>query len=133
MRRTLPLVATLLFTLSGLAPATAQTTAPLTLAQVMADPDWIGAPVEQAWWSWDGQRAYYLLKRDGANIRDTYVQSIAGGTAMRLEDAARALADAAQPVFDTPRARMAFVRNGDVFVRDLRSGALTQLTRSEDE
>jgi hypothetical protein len=25
---------------------------------------------------------------------------------------------------------MAFVRNGDVFVRDLRSGALTQLTRS---
>ena len=26
---------------------------------------------------------------------------------------------------------MAFVRNGDVFVRDLRSGALTQLTRSD--
>ena len=28
---------------------------------------------------------------------------------------------------------MAFVRNGDVFVRDLRSGALTQVTRSNDE
>jgi len=133
MRRTLPLVATLLFTLAGLAPATAQTTTPLTLAQVMADPDWIGAPVEQAWWSWDGQHAYYVLKRDGASIRDTYVQPIAGGTATRLEGATRAQADAAQPVFDAPRARMAFVRNGDVFVRDLRSGALTQLTRSEDD
>ena len=28
------------------------------------------------------------------------------------------------PVFDAQRTRMAFVRNGDVFVRDLRSGAL---------
>ena len=28
---------------------------------------------------------------------------------------------------------MAFVRNGDVFVRDLRSGALTQVTRSNDD
>ena len=28
---------------------------------------------------------------------------------------------------------MAFVRNGDVFVRDLGTGALTQLTRSNDE
>ena len=39
--------------------------------------------------------------------------------------------DAAQPEFDAQRTRMAFVRNGDVFVRDLRSGALTQVTRSD--
>ncbi|MFD0738750.1 prolyl oligopeptidase family serine peptidase [Lysobacter koreensis] len=104
---------------------------PLTLQQVMADPDWIGPPVEQAWWSWDGQRAFYTLKRDGATIRDTYQQPIAGGVAAKLDGAARADIDAAQPVYDTPRTRMAFVRNGDVFVRDLRSGALTQVTRSE--
>ena len=28
---------------------------------------------------------------------------------------------------------MAFVRNGDMFVRDLRSGALTQITRSNED
>ena len=28
---------------------------------------------------------------------------------------------------------MAFARNGDIFVRDLRSGALTQITRSNDD
>ncbi|MEO6364736.1 MAG: S9 family peptidase, partial [Luteimonas sp.] len=46
------------------------------------------------------------------------------------DGAARADLDAAQPVFDVQRTRMAFVRNGDVFVRDLRSGALTQFTRT---
>src|SRR5690606_29026108 len=34
--------------------------------------------------------------------------------------------------YDATRSRMAFVRNGDVFVRDLRNGALTQVTRTEE-
>ncbi|GAB3382369.1 prolyl oligopeptidase family serine peptidase [Lysobacter fragariae] len=110
--------------------ASAQTT-PLTLDQAMADPDWIGPPVEQAWWSWDSRHVQYQLKREGAAIRDTWRQGIDGGTAQRVEGTARADLDAAQPVFDAQRTHMAFVRNGDVFVRDLRSGALTQVTRTQ--
>ena len=128
MRRLLPFAA-VLFACS----AAAQTAAPLTLEQVMADPDWIGAPVEDAWWAWDGQRVQYQLKRDGATIRDTFQQSIDGGAATRIDGAARADLDASNPVYDAQHARMAFVRNGDIFVRDLRSGALTQVTRSNDD
>jgi hypothetical protein len=124
---------TLPFALFLLLPAAvaAQATPPLTLEQVMADPDWIGPPVEQAWWSWDGKQVQYLLKRDGATIRDTYRQAIEGGTASRVDGTARAELDAANPAFDAQHTRMAFVRNGDVFVRDLRSGALTQVTRTD--
>ena len=128
MRRWLPLAAALFATLAQAQPAT-----PLTLEQVMADPDWIGPSVEDAWWSWDGQRALYQLKRDGATIRDTFAQPIDGGAAARVDDAARATLDASNPVYDAQRTRMAFVRNGDVFVRDLRSGALVQVTRSNDD
>jgi hypothetical protein len=136
MHRSLPLAVLLLATLppavfaqdTPAAPATA-----LTLQQVMADPDWIGPPVEDAWWAWDGRRVQYARKRDGATIRDTWQQTIDGGAAARVDGAARADLDAADPVYDTQRARMAFVRNGDVFVRDLRSGALTQVTRSNDD
>ncbi len=119
----------------------ARAQAPLTLEQIMADPDWIGAPVEDAWWAWDGQRVQYQLKRDGATIRDTYQQAIEacpepcrGGNASgsRVDGAARADLDGSNPVYDAPRARMAFVRNGDVFVRQLQNGALTQITRSND-
>ena len=113
------------------AAVSAQPAQPLTLEQVMADPDWIGPPVEAAWWAWDGKRIYYPLKRDGSQLRDLYVQDAAGGEAALVDGPSRASVDGAEPVYDPQRSRMAFVRNGDVFVRDLRNGSLSQLTRSE--
>ncbi|MDH7452323.1 prolyl oligopeptidase family serine peptidase [Luteimonas composti] len=130
MHRSIPLLSCL-FLSAFAALAQAQPAQPLTLDRIMDDPDWIGPPVEQAWWSWDGRQAYYLLKRDGSGIRDIHVQDIAGGASQVVDGASRAGIDAAQPVLDPQRTRMAFVRNGDVFVRDLRNGALTQLTRTE--
>ncbi|MHC9083402.1 S9 family peptidase [Luteimonas sp. RIT-PG2_3] len=122
----------LLSLLLATAAASAQPAQPLTLDRIMADPDWIGPAVEQAWWSWDGQRAYYTLKREGASIRDIHALDVTGNaTPVRLDGAARGDIDAAQPQLDPQRTRMAFVRNGDVFVRDLRNGALSQLTRTE--
>lgn len=105
----------------------------VSLTEAMADPDWIGPPVEQAWWAWDGKRVQYQLKREGSAIRDTWQQPIEGGGAAKIDGAARADLDAARAAIDAPRQRMAFVRNGDVFVRDLRSGALTQVTRSNED
>ena len=109
------------------APAPAST--PITLAQAMEDPDWIGPPVERAWWRWDGQAAQYLLKREGATIRDTWEVPVAGGVPRKVEDGARAQLDTARTLFDAGNSRTAFVRDGNVFVRDLRSGALVQLSR----
>ncbi|MEA9581489.1 prolyl oligopeptidase family serine peptidase [Xanthomonas nasturtii] len=114
------------------ATAHAQSAAPLTIEQVMADPDWIGPSVDQAWWQWDGKQVQYLLKRDGSPVRDTYRQGIDGAAADRVADTARAGLDAADPSYDATRQRMLFARNGDIFLRDLRSGALTQLTRSNE-
>ncbi|HET7126785.1 MAG TPA: S9 family peptidase, partial [Lysobacter sp.] len=62
---------------------------PLSLAQVMADPDWIGPSVEDAWWRWDGKAAQYALKREGASIRDTWQQPL-DGSAAKVGDADRA-------------------------------------------
>ena len=125
--RLAPLFAALLLT--SLSAAAAE---PITLTQAMADPDWIGPAVDDAWWRWDGQAAQYLLKRDGASIRDHWQVGIDGGTPMRIDDAALTDVDTADAVFDAANTRTAFVRNGDVFVRDLRSGTLTQLTRTTD-
>ncbi|WP_133501733.1 alpha/beta hydrolase family protein [Cognatilysobacter terrigena] len=121
--------------LAGLAPlaATAQTAPRITLDQAMADPDWIGNAVEQAWWSWDGQNAYFTQKRAGATIRDTFRQPITGGAATKLDGADRAAIDGDDAVVDASGTRMAFSRGGDIFVRDLKSGALTQVTRTDAE
>jgi len=131
MPKLLPLSLLLLaVTANAQTPATAP--APLTIEQVMADPDWIGAGVDNAWWQWDGQQVQYLLKRNGSPVRDTYRQPVGGAAAQRVDDTERAGLDAANPAYDSQRQRMVFARNGDIFLRDLRSGALTQLTRSNE-
>ncbi|TXH70083.1 MAG: S9 family peptidase [Lysobacteraceae bacterium] len=124
-------MASLVIGLCAASHASAQPVQALTLDQIMADPDWIGPAVEQAWWSWDGRSVQYLRKRESASVRDLWRQSIDGAAASRVDGAALQDVDAPRPVYDATRARTAFVRNGDIFVRDLRNGALTQITRSE--
>lgn len=113
--------------------ALAQPGPPLTLDRVMADPDWIGSSVEQGWWSWDGKTALFNRKREGSRSHDLWQVPVAGGAPALASNEARAGLDAPSPQYDATRTRAAFVRNGDIFVRDLRNGALTQLTRSEAE
>lgn len=122
----------LLILLALLPTVAARAQTPVTLDQAMAHPDWIGPAVESPRWSWDGRGVYYDLKRAGSPLRDTWFKPLTG-EASRLEDAALARADTDAPVYDTARSRMAFVRHGDVFVRDLHDGALTQVTRSAGE
>ena len=110
-------------------PATAQDA--LTLDQAMAHPDWIGPPVEAAWWSLDGERAYYVLKREGAPIRDLWTVPAAGGEPVRLEGAALAEVDGPGPQYDPSRRLAVFVRNGDVFLR-YPGKPLLQLSRSAE-
>ncbi|MBS0431835.1 MAG: S9 family peptidase [Proteobacteria bacterium] len=104
----------------------------LALEQIMADPDWIGPPVEDAYWSIDGRSVYYKLKRKGSSIRDLYRVDASGGTPVKLDDAQLALADG-EAVFDRAHRNAAFLRHGDVFVRDVASGAARQLTRGDGD
>lgn len=114
--------------------ALAQSPTPLTIEQVMADLDWIGPPVEAPRWTWDSHGVEYDLKRNGSPIRDTFRQELDASAATRVSDDARDTLGAPDAIYDAKRQRQAFIRNGDVFVRNLRSGALTQLTRTlEDE
>ena len=105
--------------------------APLTPERIMADPDWIGPPVRGAYWSADGRSVYYSLKRSGSPLVDLHRIDLADGADRVVDGKAMAAADAA-PVFDPPRKHAAFVRNGDLFLRTLPGGRLTQITRGTD-
>ncbi|MEO7149979.1 MAG: DPP IV N-terminal domain-containing protein, partial [Rhodanobacteraceae bacterium] len=96
----------------------------------MADPDWIGPPVEAEYWSVDGSGMYFKLKRAGSDLRDLYRVDASGGTPVKLDDAQLVSVDGPS-VFDRARARAAFLRHGDVFLRDVASGQTRQLTRDD--
>jgi len=102
---------------------------PLTLEQIMADPDWIGPPVKDAYWSADGRAVYYSAKRSGSPIVDLH--RVVPGTGEDQTLAAADMSDADGPaVYDSAGKRAAFARNGDIFVREVGSGRLTQITRT---
>jgi dipeptidyl aminopeptidase/acylaminoacyl peptidase len=121
MRFVLPLLATAI-TASAIAAPT-----PITLDQAMANPDWIGNPVESAWWGWDSRQVYFKQKRSGSALRDTY--QINGGAARVVDEKQLANLDSADPVYNRERSRAILLRNGDLFERDLKTGALTQIVR----
>lgn len=113
--------------LISLAAAPAQAT---TLEEAMANPDWIGPPVERSWWGLDGRSVYYQLKQKGSSVRDLHRIDLGTGKDSIIDPAAMANTDGGDPVYDRSRQRAAFVRSGDVFLRDLSSGRLSQITRT---
>ncbi|HSE11078.1 MAG TPA: prolyl oligopeptidase family serine peptidase [Rudaea sp.] len=117
--------------------------APLTLEQIMADPDWIAGQIEvpepfddrgvPPYFGVDGRSVYYRVKRSGSPIRDLHRIDLADGSDSAVDAAAMANADGAQTVFDASRHYAAFVRNGDVFLRELATARLIQITRTAQD
>ncbi len=117
--------------LAALLALQAHAATPVTLDQAMAHPDWIGTPVEAAWWNWDGKQVYYKQKRTGSPVRDTFgVDAARAGKAVQVKDADLAKLDSPDMLYNRERTRAIVVRNGDLFERDLKTGALVQVTRS---
>ena len=71
----------------------------LDLRQIMADPAWIGNPVEQAWWQLDGSAVLYRVRRDESDLRDLRRIDLADGSDERLEPADQSALAGANPVF----------------------------------
>ncbi len=103
--------------------------AELPLEKIMSDPDWIGVEVTKAYWSADGAAAYYSAKRTGSAVVDLHRIDLPGTRDTVIDAAAQAGADA-PAVYDLAGRRAAFARNGDIFVRDIGSGRLRQITRT---
>ena len=120
---------------AGAAPATPEPSA-LTLEQIMADPDWIGNPPEDPYWSDDGRSIYYEREREGTGQqkKDLFrvdVSQGAAGRAVKIEPAGRSRADAPGER-NLQRTRKVYERDGDIFVKDLKSGAVRQITRTDE-
>ena len=105
----------------------------LTMEQIMAHPDWLGRQSESAHWSADSRQVYYQRKREGSELRDWFVRPLSGsgnGEAVALAELHNIGADDA--VFNDGRTLQAYVFEGDIYVRDIVSGKVTQLTRDNE-
>lgn len=104
----------------------------MTIEQAMAHPDWLGRQPELAYWSADSQSLIYQRKQAGNELRDWHQVAVSSGqsTQVALND----LDDvgAAEQVFSADRQFAGWIFEGNVFVKSLSNGKISQLTRSND-
>jgi dipeptidyl aminopeptidase/acylaminoacyl peptidase len=98
------------------------------LRQIMADPAWIGPPVESAWWQLDGSAVIYEIQREGSDVRDWRRIDLEGGQDEALDYADHARVDGADVVFHADSGRAVFERHGNLFLREPGATAARQLT-----
>jgi dipeptidyl aminopeptidase/acylaminoacyl peptidase len=104
----------------------------VTLEQIMAAPDWIGNPPENAYWSADGRAVYYERKRPSEELRDLVRLDLATGAARVVPPAEKGTADAPGGDWSLDRRRKVYARYGDIYLKDAATGAVRQLTRTAE-
>ncbi len=127
-------VLALLLILPWTPPAAAQSPAPapgaVTLEQIMAHPDWLGTPPENPYWSDDGRAVYYERKRKGEDRRDLYRLDPETGQSTLVAPADLGAVDAPGGDLSRDRRWKVYEREGDIFLKNLETGALRQITRT---
>lgn len=127
------LLAALTCCLTGLTPGLAQTAAeaPLTIERIMAR-DWVGTPPEDPYWSDDGKSIYFHQRRAGSEIADLHRVDVASGRSEVVPPADLGRSDAPGGAWSRDRRTRAFVREGDLFVRENGRRGPRQLTRTAE-
>ncbi|QDO82511.1 S9 family peptidase [Shewanella psychropiezotolerans] len=101
----------------------------LTLNQIMADPDWMGLFAKGAYWSDDSQSVYFARQAHASPIKDYYNQGVDQAIASPLSLNQLHLADQQDGVIDREKTRKAYIYQGNLFVKELASEKISQLTR----
>lgn len=102
---------------------------PLTLKQIMANPDWMGIFAKGEYWSDDSQSIYFARQAHGAPIKTYYQQRLTEPSAHELALDQLHAASQQHGVLDFAKTRKAYLYQGNLFVKNLSSGQVTQLTR----
>ena len=103
---------------------------PLTLQQIMADPDWMGIRAQGAYFADDGQSIYYSRQPSASVLKDYYQLQLGSGNKNKLELSQLHRADQRAGVFNAEHSEKAYLYQGNLFVKDLGTGKVSQLTRS---
>ena len=101
----------------------AQVVATPDLKTIMANPDWIGPPVEAAWWQLDGSGYHYRAKREGSSVRDIYGMLKSESGAQPLSPAQRAVSDGPDPRVHHASGQAVSILDGALVLRDLDDGS----------
>ena len=112
--------------------AGAQNLAPLTVEKIMRDPKWIGVSPSSPYWSEDGKTLYFNWNPDKNPGDSLYSISLPNRTPSKVSAEKRRALPARNGSYTQLRTRKVYEKNGDVFLLDIASGKVTQITNTNE-
>ncbi len=118
-----------LFWLLFICPAAfAQQLAPLTVEKIMRDPKWIGVAPSNINWSEDGNQLYFTWNPESNASDSLYSITVANRVPQKVSASTRRALPASFGVYNKTLTKKLYEKNGDLFLLDIPTGKITQIT-----
>ncbi|WP_105168222.1 S9 family peptidase [Pseudoalteromonas sp. T1lg23B] len=108
----------------------------ITLEQAMAHPDWLGRQPESAFWGADSKTVIFNRKQQGSELRDTFSVELGASsqnfTANQVLLSQLHTVGAQDAIYSADGKYQAYTFEGNIFLKTLTSGVITQLTHSSE-
>jgi len=118
--------------LCALASSSLAADSEVTLEKIMAHPDWLGRAPENWYWADDGQSFYWERKVEGTEERKLYQAGLDGNPIREIQPAERGSIDVDSGAWSRDFSRKVYSRQGDIYVKEMATGEIRQLTRSAE-
>ena len=106
--------------------------APLTVEKIMRDPRWIGIAPSNVAWSEDSKTVYFNWNPD-KNVGDSlYAITLANRTPQKVNTVIRRNLSPANGVYNRAKTKKLYEKNGDIFILDISSLKITQITSTSE-
>ena len=96
----------------------------------MAHPDWIGRQPQSAFWSADSSTVIYAREQQGSELRDLFTQAVNAQTAEQVALNQLHSVGSSKAVFSNDKSLQAYVFEGNIFIKNVQSGVIKQITQS---
>lgn len=108
----------------------AQSLGQLTVEKIMRDPKWIGIAPSGINWSADSKTVYFIWNPDKAAADSLYKITLQNRAPQKVFKKERLSLPAAFGTYTLTFSKMLYERNGDLFLLDIPSGKITQVTNT---
>ncbi|CAN5186021.1 prolyl oligopeptidase family serine peptidase [soil metagenome] len=110
----------------------AQQLAPLTVEKIMRDPKWIGVSPTNLFWSEDSKQLYFNWNPDKNQGDSLYTISRTNRTPQKVSPSVRRSLPSQNGTYNRAQNKKLYEKNGDVFLLDIVTGNITQITSTND-
>ncbi len=102
----------------------------LTIEKIMRDPAWVGRVPARTFWSEDGRYVYFYWSPKHSAFDTLYRVPRSGGTPQRVTPEEEQKLPSRYGDYTRDRKLKVYEKNGDIFLLKIKSGKVTQLTKT---